>query len=262
MTTTTKTPRQIPWLKYSADVDAQLAAHGITDAKIDAYVRSLPDTEMVRPRTINGAQTYRDAGSDERHTVGYGGERTYAARPDTTVNGASPKQVILIDKLLTERVHSYTEEDVVAAKADWRLTRKMIDFLLAPSTPRVQRTAAPVVETPVTPVEPARDRLDFSAIPDGNYAIRVGDVVKFYRVSTNKGYKNVQVRASDALFMQYGKAGIAILHRIVEAGLAESRMLFVAELDRCCKCGRSLTDEESRANARVNGGYGPDCAGK
>lgn len=258
MTTTTKTPRQIPWLKYSAEVDAQLSAHGITDEVIDAYVRSLPNgSDPVALRR------YRQSGTPVVEEFHQPAARPAASQNITkATNGASPKQVILIDKLLTERVHSYTEEDVVAAKADWRLTRKMIDFLLAPSTPRVQRTAAPVVETPAAPVEPVRERLDFSAIPDGNYAIHVGDVVKFYRVSTNKGYKNVQVRASDALFMQYGKAGIAILHRIVEAGLAESRMLFVTELDRCCKCGRSLTDEESRANARVNGGYGPDCAGK
>ncbi len=89
-------------------------------------------------------------------------------------------------------------------------------------------------------------------------------MVKFYRVSTSKtGFKNVQVRASDELHMLLAKAGIAVLHRIVEAGLPESQMLFVTELERCCKCGRSLTDEQSRVNARVNGGYGPDCgAGK
>jgi hypothetical protein len=126
------------------------------------------------------------------------------------------------------------------------------------------KAAAPApVEVSTPPATPARTRLNFKAIPDGNYAVREGGVVKFYRVSTGKsGFKNVQVRASDELHMLLGKAGIAVLHRIVEAGLAKSQMLFVTELERCCKCGRSLTDENSRTNARVNGGYGPDCVGK
>ncbi len=108
-----------------------------------------------------------------------------------------------------------------------------------------------------TPVPAAPVRLDFSAIPDGNYAVRQDGVVKFYRVSTKGRFKNVQVRASDALHMQYGKAGIAILHRIVAAGLEASQMLFATELGCCWMCGKTLTDEESRAQ-----GVGPICREK
>src|SRR5690606_17910688 len=121
----------------------------------------------------------------------------------------------------------------------------------------VQTSAEPTS----APAAPTRARLDFSSILDGNYAVREDGVVKFYRVSTKGKWKNVQVRASDQLYPIRGKAGIAILHQIDRAGLAESRLVLVTGLGRCCKCGRSLTDEESRANARVNGGYGPDCAG-
>ena len=255
MTTTTKTPRQTPWLRYSADVDAQLAVHGITDEVIDTYVRSLPngsDPAALRRYRTSGAPVV-----EEFH------QPRPLAQSSTnitkTTSGASPKQVILIDKLLGEKVHAYTEEQVKEAKDDWRLTRKMIDFLLA--APRRPYQAPVQVEIAPAPV---RARLDFSTILDGNYAVRTEDgVIKFYRVSTNKnGFKNVQVRASDELHSVQWKAGIAIMHQIVEAGLAESRMLFVTELERCCKCGRSLTDEESRTNARVNGGYGPDCVNK
>jgi hypothetical protein len=252
--TTTK-QAQIPWIKYSGQVDRQLAAHGVTDEKIDALVRSLEGQEDSA--ALRRYRTTTTSVVEERQLVrssGFGSSTR-------AVNGASDKQKALIDKLLTERVHSYTEEDVVEAKADWRLTRKMIDFLLAPSTPRVQRTPAPVVVE--TPAEPARNRLDFSVILDGNYAVRADGVVKFYRISTGRnGFKRVQIRASEELHPVHWKAGIAIMHQIVEAGLAESRMLFVTELERCCKCGRSLTEEESRINARVNGGYGPDCANK
>lgn len=118
------------------------------------------------------------------------------------------------------------------------------------------KTPAPVAAAPAK----VQERLDFDAIKAGNYAVPDHNgVIKFYRVYKKGGYTNVQVRASDALYPQKGKAGIAILWRIWLYGLEKSQMLFVTELGRCCRCGRSLTDEESRANALVNGGLGPDC---
>lgn len=116
--------------------------------------------------------------------------------------------------------------------------------------------------TPAAPAAaPTSARFDFKSVSDGNYAVREDDVVKFYRVSTGKtGFKRVQVRASDQLWPVSAKGGAVVLRKIAEAGLAASRLLFVTELERCCKCYKSLTDEESRRNARTNGGYGPDCA--
>jgi len=121
--------------------------------------------------------------------------------------------------------------------------------------PKASASAPQSAPVPVQTKAPAR--LDFSSIPDGNYAIRTDGVVKFYRVYTNGKWKNVQVRASDQLFDVRGPGGIAILHAIVKAGLAESQMLFATELGRCYICGRTLTDEESRAR-----GTGPVCAGE
>ncbi|HEY6021191.1 MAG TPA: DUF6011 domain-containing protein [Candidatus Paceibacterota bacterium] len=245
MTTTTK-PRQLPWLRYADDVDRQTAA-GIA---------------REQARALNGTPAYRDPGTHERYTVGYGAERTYQAKPaarpakDFTPSDA---QIRFLDGLLVEREHTYTEAQIAEGKADWRKIRPMLDELKvsARRDPRARQTQ-PKVETLVEEPAPVRARLDFKSITDGNYAIRVDGVVKFYRVSTSKnGFKNVQVRASDALYMQYGKAGIAILHKIVEAGLAESQMLFATELGRCWKCGKTLTDETSRAV-----GMGPDCASK
>lgn len=239
MTTTATTKiRTFPWLRYSEQVDRQIAA-GIA---------------ANQARTQNGTPSYRDAGSSERYTVGYGGERIYAQSAPAKDYTPSEAQVRFLNNLLDEREHSYTEAQIAEGKADWRKIRPMLDALKA--APR--RAYQAPVETPAPVATPTRTRLDFSAITDGNYAIRADGVVKFYRVSTSKGgYKNVQVRASDALYMQYGKAGIAILHRIVEAGLEESRMLFATELERCWRCGKTLTDEESRAR-----GMGPDCASK
>jgi len=261
MTTKTTTAKTPAWLRYSRDVDAQCAANTTPAQVAAAYEAYLNGTQA---RTINGAPSYRDAGSSDRYEVGYGGERRYATRPATkAIEPASDKQKAFIDDLLIKRVHINMTDDVIdSIKANKAQASRFISFLLAQPKVADQAPAPLKVEVLTEVAAPTSTRLNFAEILDGNYAVREDSVVKFYRVSTNrKGYKNVQVRASDNLFMLFGKASIAVLHRIVEAGLAESRMLFVTELGRCCKCGRSLTDEVSRSNALENGGYGPDCVG-
>ncbi len=246
MTAKTTKPRPLPWGRYSDAVAAQIEA-------------GIAREQSRGPRTVNGAPTYRDGGTRESYTVGYGGERTYSRPvPDPNVLEATEPMKKLIDNLLVEREHITLTDDVIAdIKKNKAQSHRLIKFLI--NQPRVQAPIAPVERTPEPePVAPTRARLDFKAIPDGNYAVREDGVIKFYRVSTGKsGYKNVQVRASDDLHMLFGRAGIAVLHRIVEAGLAESAMLFATELGRCWRCGKSLTDEESRAR-----GMGPDCASK
>lgn len=239
MTTTKTTKRALPWIRYSEEVDRQIAA------------RTTPGQTYTSRTSSNG--TYRDASGT--YTVGYGAERTYQDKPATAVNGASEKQSKLIDDLLRDREHIVFTDDLIAdVKADWRKTRKMIDHLLAQPRVKVQPKVEVLVEAP------ARARLDFAFITDGNYALHGdGAEIKFYRVSTSRnGFKKVQVRASDALFpIDNTRVSVAILHKIVEFGLAESQMLFSTSLERCWKCYKSLTDETSRAR-----GMGDDCAAK
>jgi hypothetical protein len=262
-TDTTKTPARVSWIRHSEAVDAQIAAH-TTPAQVAEAYQSYLKRDGQQGWTSNGAQTYRDAGHKDSYTVGYGAERTYNTRPATTTPEATDPMKRLIDKLLVERQYiALTTQQIDAIKTDKAQAHRFINFLI--DLPKVTTPAPAPLKVEVlveVPADAPRARLNFAEILDGNYAVREDGVVKFYRVSTNKkGYKNVQVRASDNLFMLFGKASIAVLHRIVEAGLAESRMLFVTELGRCCKCGRSLTDEVSRSNALENGGYGPDCVG-
>lgn len=246
-TATTKTAksRPLPWGRYRDEVDAQIEA-GLAREQ----------ARGPRTRTVNGQPVYRDPASRESYTVGYGGERTYSQPAQTTYRtDASPAQKKLIDDLMRDRECPVLTEDVVEGiKNDRAQTRRFIDFLLA--QPR-RAYVAPVEPVPA-PAAPARARLNFDEISDGNYALPgEGDEIKFYRVSRNGQWVNVQVRASDSLFPVKGRAGIAVLHKIVEFGLAESRMLFATRLERCWMCGKSLTDETSRAR-----GMGPDCANK
>jgi uncharacterized protein DUF6011 len=257
-TTKTKSPARVSWIRYSEQVDRQCEANA-SPAQVQAAYQAYLKNNGSQGWTSNGAQTYRDAGSQDTFTVGYGAERTYNTRPaQTTTPEATDPMKRLIDKLLIERQYTaLTTQQIDAIKTDKAQAHRFINFLI--DLPKVTTPApAPLkveVLVEVKP-EPARARLDFSAIPDGYYALVVDGVTKFYRVSTSKrnGYKNVQVQASDNLHMLFGKAGIAVLHKLVEAGLKESQALYASELGRCYVCGRTLTDETSRQL-----GIGPIC---
>ena len=259
-TDTTKTPARVSWIRHSEAVDAQIAAH-TTPAQVAEAYQSYLKRDGQQGWTSNGAQTYRDAGSKDTYSVGYGAERTYNTRPAQTTTEATDPMKRLIDKLLVERQYTaLTTQQIDAIKTDKAQAHRFITFLI--DLPKVQTPAPAPLKVEVlveVPADAPRARLDFSAIPDGYYALNVEGVTKFYRVSTSKrnGFKNVQVQASDNLHMLFGKAGIAVLHKLVEAGLKDAQALYASELGRCYVCGRTLTDEESRA-----AGIGPICRDK
>jgi len=95
-------------------------------------------------------------------------------------------------------------------------------------------------------------------VPDGRYAVRGDDgVVKFYKVKN--GYRRVfvEVYASDARYpIDNAKTRLGILE-VINADVDGAAVLFGTELGRCYRCGRTLTDETSRAL-----GIGPDCRSK
>ena len=256
--TTSKGDVRVPWGRINEQMEATLAAHGVTDEKIQARVQAhLAAQAAGAPRrVVGGAEMYRDHGTREDYTVGYGGERNYS-RPAAPVRDYTPSdaQIGYLEGLLAKREHSYTDEQIAAGKADWREIRPMIDALKVAPWRTSKAEAAPVVETSA----PA-GRIDFKAIPDGNYAVPgEGDVIHFYRVSTkSNGFKKVQIRASDNLWdTRNFKQDVAILHQIVSYGLEASQMLFATKLERCWMCGRSLTNDVSRAR-----GTGDECASK
>lgn len=103
--------------------------------------------------------------------------------------------------------------------------------------------------------------------PQGRYAIRVkqddgSKITKFYKVDKPnegrwKGYVFVKVQASDDLHPIKEKAAReAVLDKIAK-NPRKAMLRYGQELGKCGHCGRTLTDEESRAR-----GIGPICAGK
>lgn len=102
-----------------------------------------------------------------------------------------------------------------------------------------------------------------NAVPAGRYAIERNGVLRFYAVEEGrgkwKGFTFVKVQASDELHpVKNSQERIAILNQIAEdtQGAMER---YGKELGVCgaAGCGRTLTNEESRAR-----GIGPICAGK
>lgn len=99
-------------------------------------------------------------------------------------------------------------------------------------------------------------------VPAGRYALRIDGVVKFYRLDRPTegrwaGYVFLKAQASDDLWpVKNTMEKARILGLIAQDTLAAER-LYGMELGRCSRCGRTLTDETSRAY-----GIGPDCRNK
>lgn len=100
-------------------------------------------------------------------------------------------------------------------------------------------------------------------IPDGRYAVREQDEIKFYKIdkpSEGKwaGYVFLKIQASDAEFaIKSAARQMSVFAGILDAGVAESSRLYGVSLGACGVCGRTLTDAESIAS-----GIGPVCARK
>lgn len=112
-----------------------------------------------------------------------------------------------------------------------------------------------------------QDGLDLSNLQSGRYAARVNGVVKFFRISTVSegpwaGWAFVRLQAGDDVYKQgsqqpgrlYRGRSIDYLEVILQDPAA-ALLLYGKELGVCGVCGRTLTDEDSRAR-----GIGPVCA--
>lgn len=100
-------------------------------------------------------------------------------------------------------------------------------------------------------------------VPAGRYALRGQDgVVRFYKLDRPtqgkwKGYTFLKVQASDDLHPIRNKAEKARIIAEIGQDTLAAEQLYGRELGKCSRCGRTLTDETSRAY-----GIGPDCRQK
>lgn len=102
---------------------------------------------------------------------------------------------------------------------------------------------------------------DAQGVRAGRYALVHADGIKFYRVTEGKGRwagrTFIEAQASDDHHpIRNAEARQTILKAIAENPL-EAEQRYGQELGCCSRCGRTLTDETSRAY-----GIGPDCRSK
>lgn len=155
-----------------------------------------------------------------------------------------------------------------ASRTPWVRDSAIAQWLLDGAT--AEQVAAKIDWLRTLPVAELGNNTEFVApaakvdVPEGRYAVRGSDgVVKFYKVDRPTegrwaGYTFVKVQASDDLYPVKGKGPReAVLAAIAEAGIEASMTLYGRELGKCGHCGRTLTDEDSRAR-----GIGPICFAK
>ncbi len=160
-----------------------------------------------------------------------------------------------IRTLLTERAvpaaaASRLLDGLDAGTVDSRAATDAIDWLK-----RQPRAAAAAAPTGL----PAAD-----VVPAGRYAIPTGDTaanrLAFYRVDRPTegrwaGFVFVKLIVSDDEQRLSRAAAATILARIAEIGAAAASAAYGTEIGACGVCGRTLTNDASRA-----AGIGPICA--
>lgn len=100
-------------------------------------------------------------------------------------------------------------------------------------------------------------------VPDGYYAVEMGGTLKFYKVrhgragSSWAGYTFVDVQAGDDLYPIRSRVTRFEILSTIAADPRGALARYERELGVCGHCGRTLTDEQSRAL-----GIGPICRDK
>jgi len=119
---------------------------------------------------------------------------------------------------------------------------KMID--------KVKELKAAAKATPSTPA---------AEVADGRYAVEEDGVLKFFKVTNGKrpGFVFLDVQASDEWHSIRNLARIRKVLAIIAQDAKAAMIRYGHELGQCGRCGRTLTDEASRA-----AGIGPICIDK
>lgn len=146
----------------------------------------------------------------------------------------------------------------IAAKVDWLYTQPVALVKESAVADRFADKRLGIKAAGGTP------SLGAKVVPAGRYAVTGEDgATKFYRVDQPTegrwaGYTFVKVQAGDELHnVRNRQAREAVLVKIAKDGIEAAMLRYGKELGQCGHCGRTLTNEESRAR-----GIGPICYGK
>lgn len=122
----------------------------------------------------------------------------------------------------------------------------------------ITRLKGYVANAPVQPTPAPRAFDAYDDIPDGYYAVSNNDGdTSFYRVRRHQGRLFIDLQVSDAFTRIPWATRKAALDKIRTDTPIAAGERYARELGRCYRCGRTLTDEVSRAM-----GIGPTCRNK
>lgn len=165
------------------------------------------------------------------------------------VDSPSEKAVKFLADLWMERSEKATREQVEAwaRQQDRRVVSDKIEWLK--TQPKLQRSQG--------------RRTEGHGVPAGRYAVTGEDgqtvFVKVDRPTEGQwaGYTFVKVQAGDDLHRVSRTTANALLGKIAADGVQDAMLRYGREIGSCGHCGRTLTNEESRA-----AGIGPVCRDK
>lgn len=184
---------------------------------------------------------------------------TVFTAPAPLTTGPSQRQEELIQALLTER-------DLYSEKRP-----KYIDRISALYTPGQRAasltggkggTASAFIEYLFTLPMKARKHSADTVIPEGRYAVEIDiEGLIFVKVDHGTGswdgYTFVTRQVGSDFVRVNRRVADAAQAQIRKVGFKESAIRYGLELGHCARCGRELTNDESR-----EAGIGPICAGK
>lgn len=175
------------------------------------------------------------------------------------------EQVAAAEPLATDKQASYLEalrdgKDTSSLSPEQRAWLADADFKTIPKR-RASDVIGTLKELPWAPKDSPsngdpNDRPELPVVPNGRYAIEdaTDGALKFYSIKKGTHTTFVDVWASDARYpIKAFPTRLAILNAIAVDPVAAMKR-FGAEIGKCGRCGRTLTDATSRAF-----GIGPDC---
>lgn len=174
----------------------------------------------------------------------------------------SPKQVAFIDDMIREIEAIFPE----AGKDAKDYTVKMIGHWTRENLSRwIDRLKTKRAEARAAAKWPASLTISQAPAPaapevaDGRYAVEENGVLKFFRVKNGRraGMVFLDIQASDDWHSIRDMARLRAVLALIAIDARAAMVRYGHELGECGRCGRTLTDEASRA-----AGIGPICASK
>lgn len=217
---------------------------------------------LPRNRTLDAIRTYGERENAAEYELAAQEDLLESIPVETVADHRSPRQV----ELMTDLIAQIRELDTETADKAQAYTERMTTA--GKWTPGREGTASAWISRMIAKVTELRQvrrpaPTGQVQVADGRYAVEHQGTLKFFHVRNGKadsrwaGFTFLDVQASDDLHSIRNRATKAEILALIAADPQEALARYGRELGVCGRCGRTLTDEESRL-----AGIGPVCRDK